>query len=450
MLSQSLYIFGSKLVGYGVRLVLPYFLVRLLTVADFGAYRQFFLLEVYIGALFQLGLNQALYYFIPRDLRNAGAYFLNTVLMNVIVTAVAFTVIGMAVGPLSRWLNMSILHDAFWKLASYVVILMLAIACDCYLTASQNVKAAAFFEIAGQTLVSVFCVAAAFLTLRLDAVLIALVAARALQLLAMLVYIHWRLHGFRAERYFFGIREQIRYGIVLGSSGTIFSMLTRLHEFFVSRYYGTEAYAVYSAGCTELPFIQMFVQSLAVVSLGQFALLEQQKDWEGIRQLWRRILTSCYAASLPFVLLLLLVSKPLILFMFTGTYADAVPIFRINTLIKLGLVFNSSMVLRAMSRNDISIWANAVSLVLAPVLLYAGMVLGGMVGIIAAQAVLMIGSRLIGNMFMNRIIPVYLPYTVGPADLLAFYRESWTKVCGMLAVLRYGSSSASYRGPRGD
>ncbi len=450
MLTQSLYIFGSKLVGYGVRLVLPYFLVRLLTVADFGAYRQFFLLEVYIGALFQLGLNQALYYFIPRDLRNAGAYFLNTVLMNVFVTAVAFTVIGLTVGPLSRWLNMSILHDAFWKLASYVVILMLAIACDCYLTASQNVKAAAVFEVAGQTLVSVFCVVAAFLTLRLDAVLIALVAARALQLLAMLVYIHWRLHGFRAERYFFGIRKQIRYGIVLGSSGTIFSMLVRLHEFFVSRYYGTEAYAVYSAGCTELPFIQMFVQSLAVVALGQFALLEQQKDWEGIRLLWRRILTSCYAAALPFVLLLLLVSKPLILFMFTDAYADAIPIFRINTLVKLGLVFNSSMVLRAMSRNDISIWANAVSLLLAPVLLYAGMALGGMVGIIAAQAVLMIGSRLIGNMFMNRIIPVHLPYTVGLSDLLAFYRESWTKARGMLAVLRYGSSTASFRGPRGD
>jgi hypothetical protein len=49
----------------------------------FGAYRQFFLLESYIGALFQLGLNQALYYLIPRDVQNAGSYFLNSVLMNV-------------------------------------------------------------------------------------------------------------------------------------------------------------------------------------------------------------------------------------------------------------------------------------------------------------------------------------------------------------------------------
>jgi O-antigen/teichoic acid export membrane protein len=432
VLNQSLYIFTSKLAGYGVRLLLPYFLVRLLTVGDFGAYRQFFLLEVYIGGVFQLGVNQALYYFIPRDLRNAGAYFLNSVLMNITVFTLAFTAIGLAVHPLSRWLNMAILHDAFWTLASYVVLLMLTVACDCYLTASQNVKAAAVFEVVGQVLVSVVCVVVAFATRRLEAILAGLVVARALQLLAMLVYIHWRLDGFRAERYFFGIREQIRYGVVLGAAGTLVSPLIRLHEFFVSHFYGTEAYAVYSAGCTELPVIQMFTQSVAVVALGQLALLEQQKDWDGIRRLWQRVLTSSYAVAIPFVLLFLLVSKPLILFIFTGTYADAIPIFRINTLLKLSLVFNSTLVLRAMSRNDITIWVNAVALVVAPVLLYAGMTWGGMVGIIAAQAALMIGSRLAGNMFMNRIIPVHLSCTVRPADLLALYREAWTKARGML------------------
>ncbi|MHB8078587.1 MAG: lipopolysaccharide biosynthesis protein [Candidatus Krumholzibacteriia bacterium] len=438
MLTQSLYIFSSKMAGYAVRLALPYFLVRLLTVADFGGYRQFFLLEMYIGALFQLGLNQALYYFIPRDVRNAGAYFMNSVMMNAVVFTLAFTGIGLASGPLSRWLKMAVLHDAFWMLASYVMVLMLTIACDCFLTARQNVRAAAAFEVFGQVLVSAVSVAAAFATRRLDAILICLVCARVVQLLAMFAYIHWRLHGFRAERYFFGIREQIRYGVVLGAGGTLGTMLMRLHEFFVSRAYGTEVYAVYSAGCTELPFIQMFVQSVAVVTLGKIALLEKQNDWEGIRQLWRRVMASSYAVAVPTVLILLLVSKPLVLFMFTDTYAKAIPIFRINTILKLGMVFNATLVLRAMSRNDVTIWINAAALALAPVMLYVGMVLGGMVGIIAAQAVLMIGSRLAGNVFMNRIIPTRLPYFVGPADLLSFYREVWVKGRTALARVRLG------------
>lgn len=445
MLNQSLYLFASKIAGYGVRLALPYFLVRLLTVGDFGSYRQFFLLEMYISGLFQLGVNQTLYYFIPRDLKNAGAYFLNSILMNVIIFTLAFTVIGLASDSLSRWLNMAILHDAFWTLASYVVLMILAIACDCYLTARQEVRAAAIFEVAGQALVSVVCVVVALVTRRLSDILVGLVIARALQLSAMLIFIHWRLHGFRAERYFLDIRDQIRYGVVLGAAGTLLSPLLKLHEFFVSRYYGTESYAVYSAGCTDLPVIQMFTQSVAVVALGQFAMLEQQKDWEGIRRLWRNVLTSSYAVALPFVVLLLLIAKPLMLFMFTDTYSAAIPIFRVNTLLKLGLIFNSTLVLRAMSRNDITIKVNAIALVLAPLLLYAGMKVGGMVGIIAAQAVLVVGSRLTGNMLMNRIIPIHLEYTVGWSDLWAFYRTAWIKGRRLVAARLPGHASSGFR-----
>ncbi len=448
MLNRSLYIMSSKLLGYGVRLILPYFLVRLMTVADFGAYRQFFLLEVYIASLFQLGLNQALYYFIPRDERNAGAYFLNSVLMNVVVFTTAFAAIGAFAGPLSRWLNMAILADAFWLLAVHTVLLMLTSACDCYLTARQRIRSSAVFEIGGQVIVSLATVAAAYATRRLDVVLLALVAARGVQLAAMLAYIHHRMHGFAAERYFFGLRVQIRYGVTLGVAGTLSMMLARLGDFFVSRYYGTEVYAVYSVGCTEIPVIQIFTQSLAMVALSQFASLELQHDREGIRRLWRKILTSTYAVTLPTIAFLLLVAKPLIVFMFTGTYADAVPIFQINTLLKLHLLFNATLVLRAMDRNGVSIWVNAATLLAAPFLLYAGMALGGLIGIITAQAVLMVASRLAPMFVVNRITDLRLPYVVGVGELAGFYRDAWTKARHVVRSRLDAAAASSGRGGR--
>lgn len=435
LLNSSLYIFLSKLAGYAIRLALPFFLIRLLSVSDFGAYRQFFLLETYIGALFQLGLNQALYYLIPRDLKNAGAYFLNSVLMNLVVLTVAFAAIGIFVEPLSAVLNMDVLRDSFWALASYVVVLMLAVGCDCYLTARQSIKAAAAFEIGGQFAVSLLSVLVAYITRDLHAVLWSIVAGRTLQLATMLAYIHGRLHGFRSERYFFGLGEQVRYSVVLGAGGTLITMLMRLHEFVVSRYFGPEGYAIYSAGCTELPIIQMFTQSLAVVALGQFAVMEQRNDWAGMRQLWLRVLTSSYAVALPVTLVLVLAAKPLVIFMCTEVYIDAVPIFRLNALVKIGLVFNYTLVLRAMNRNDITMWIHVVALVLAPFLLYGGMLAAGMVGVIAVQAGLMIGTRLLGTFLMNRTIPVPLPYLAPPGDILAFYREGWRKGRLLLAAI---------------
>jgi O-antigen/teichoic acid export membrane protein len=451
MLNRSLYLASSKLLGYGIRLILPYFLVRLMTVADFGAYRQFFLLDIYVSTLFQLGVNQSLYYFIPRDPRNAGAYFLNSLLMNLVVFTTAYALIGTFREPLSAWLKMAILRDAFAPLTAYTMSLMLIAACDCYLNARQLTKASAFFEVAGQVLASAVTVYVAFATRSLGAIILWLVVARAVQLLAMLAYIHLRLDGFGAQRYFFGMREQIRYGIALGLAGTVWAMLQRLHEFFVSGYYGTEAYAVYSAGCTEIPIIQIFTQSVAVVALGQFAMLEQQGDWQGVRRLWTRVLTSSYAVALPTIIGFLLISKPLILFMFTGTYAGAVPIFQINTVLKLYLIFNATLVLRAMNRNDISIKVNLATLAAAPVLLYIGMKVGGMVGIIAAQAVLMISSWLTMTVLLNRIAHRRLPYVVGVKDLAAFYREIWGQARTLIGA-RWrrlaAAASGSHGGPR--
>ena len=448
MLNQSLYIFVAKMIGYALRLVLPYFLVRLLSVADFGSYRQFFLIEMYFDALFQLGLNQALYYFIPRDVKNAGAYFLNTVLMNLGVFSVAFLAMGVFSGRLSEWLNIPILKSGFWLLVPYVTMQMLVAACDSYFNARRAVKAAAFFEIFGQTFVSAACVTTAVVTRNLHSVLMALVAARAFHLAAMAGYLHFRLHGLRAERYFGGMGEQIRYGVVLGFGGTLMSQLTKLHDFVVSHYYGTESYAIYSAGCTELPVIQMFTQSVAVVVLGKFAQLEQQKDWAGTRELWRRVQTSSYAVAVPATLLFVVLAKPIIHFMFTDAYAAAVPIFQINSLLKLGLIFNATLVLRAMSRNDITIKVNAAAFVCSVPMLYAGMKLGGMVGIMTAQALLIIGSRLACVIVMNRIISSPLSYFVGFGDVLDFYRESWAKGQGVIRSLRAGGKGVATPGAK--
>ena len=106
MLNRSLYLFSSKMVGYAIRLILPYFLVRLLTVEDFGTYRQFFLLQVYIQLIFQMGVNQALYYFIPRDEDNAGAYFINSLLLNLVIFGLALAGLAFFREPVSAWLRM--------------------------------------------------------------------------------------------------------------------------------------------------------------------------------------------------------------------------------------------------------------------------------------------------------------------------------------------------------
>ncbi len=56
--------------------------------------------------------------------------------------------------------------------------------------------------------------------------------------------------------------------------------------------------------------------------------------------------------------------------------------------------------------------------------LYLGMRVSGLVGMMAAQAVLMISSWLCMTVLLNRVVQIQLPFLVNIKDLLTFYREA--------------------------
>ena len=122
--------------------------------------------------------------------------------------------------------------------------------------------------------------------------------------------------------------------------------------------------------------------------------------------------------------------------MFTSDYADAVSIFRFNTLAALSLVLNSTLVLRAMDRNDVTLKLNVVMLALLPVALYWGRKLGGLDGIIAVHALVLVGSKIAAQAWLNRLLPVHLAYVAPRRRIWGFYTDSWRKTREYLLRMR--------------
>ncbi len=433
MLSKSIYLFLSNVIGYGIRLILPIFLVRMLTKEDFGTYSQFFLLEILIKTLFQMGINQSLYFFVPRDRENAGAYLLNSLLLNIASYAVVYTLVWFFKGEIAAQMGMKIIFIFFWYLAAYSLLMMLNISIISYLTARQHIMQASVLTILREVLASIATLSAAFFYHDLQKIILALVISRGLSLLVGAIYVHFGLHGFRAKKYFFGMWSQVKYGVVLGIGGTIWVYSMRFHELMVSRNYDIETYAVYTAGCKQIPFLQFVSQSIAAVALGQFALLVKDEDWDGVTKLWNKILGTMYGIGVPVVLFLLLVSRPLVVAMFTSDYAGAVPIFRFNLLANLAMILNSTLVLRAIDRNDVTLKVNATMFVLLPFSLYAGMKLGGLPGIAAVNMFFVIITRIITVKYLNHLTPVHLPYFAPFRDVRDFYISVFRKSQALLA-----------------
>ncbi len=427
MLRQSSYIFVAKVLGYGLRILLPAFLVRELTKSDFGSYSQFFLIEVLFQTIFQLGVNQSQFFFIPKDPKNAGGIFLNSLLLNLCLFVMAYSAIALFRFQISNFLNMPVLVNLFWHLAAYSFLLMITVCAATYLMSRKLFKQAAVFEVATQIIVSIATLIAAILTQDLRNIILALILARLCSLIIVLVYIHLRLRGFESERYFFGIKSQILYGVTLGVSGMLWTFLMRMHELSVGRFYDLETYAVYAAGSKQIPILLFFTQSITPVALVRFAQLKADNDWEGIQKLWDKLLGMSFGFGIPLTVFVILVAKPLVTLMYTSEYSDAIIVYQLSAVAALFQLITPARVLRAMDRNDISLKVHAAVFVILPFALYIGKSIAGIYGIIGAHAFMLISARVLTLFILNKITPVNLRYFPPIADVLIFYQETLIK-----------------------
>lgn len=435
MLNRSIYIFLSKMTGFVIRLAVPMFLTRLLSTEDYGIYSQFFLIEVLIATLFQLGINQSLYYFVPRDKPNHGSYFATSLILNVVIFSLVFLGLSQFRESLAEATNLVVLTEYYPALIGYTVLLMLVVATDCYLCSMQRIIPSAAFEVGGQLLISTSTVVAAVVTRDLGVILLALVGARVVQFMAMQIYVATRMDTWKNCRPFRNIKAQVKYGVVLGLGGAAWTILPRVHELVVNKALGAEGFAPYAVGIREIPVAQFYLQSLAVVALGQFAVMEKNGDWEGIKKLYREILTGLYAVVIPFIIIFVIIADPLVPLAFSDKYIESIPIFRIHTLGKLAMLWNAQLVLRAMGRNEVTLYLYSSLLVAAFFVLNQCLAWGGLLGVVAGNALLFIFSRLACQFILNRVSGHPMPYVTTPREVMAFYRDSWAQGTSKLRSL---------------
>ncbi|MCB1184557.1 oligosaccharide flippase family protein [bacterium] len=418
--------------GFGIRILLPVVLVRLLTKADIGEYNQFFLIETLIQTVFQLGVNQSQYYFVPRDPRNAGGIFLNCILLNLVLFSIGYTAVGLFRTDVAAWLGMPVLDRFFWYLTAYSILMLLGVATQVFLTARKEFLHAAVYDVGRQVVASIATLIAAFAFKSLEAVIAALVISRALTLAAGLVFVHVRHRGFASERYFDGVWRQVKYGVVLGTAGTVGTLTLRMHELAVSKFFPIETFAVYSQGLKQIPILLFFTQSVAEVALVRFAQLAKDDDWTGIRAFWDEVLGAMYAIGIPVTFLFVAVADPLVRLMYTDRYIEAVPIFQINAAAMLFHLVNPTLVLRALDRNDLTLRNNLAVLLLLPGALYLGMRFGGTTGIIAAHGLMLVCGRLVLQYQLNRSIPERLGIFPTWSAVRTFYAKTWNRGLGLV------------------
>jgi len=206
---------------------------------------------------------------------------------------------------------------------------------------------------------------AAVLTRELEPVLLVLLAFAAIKVTLLLAYVA-RYHGLRRpllRRAVFA--DQLRYTAPLGAAGALYSLRAQADQWVAAALFPLGMFASFSIAAVLGPLLNLCRLSVSCAFLPSMSRLESAGDMRGMLELNSRANIMVGALVYPLLAFAFVFAEELITLVYTGTYADAVPVMRVYIMGLAALVIELSSITMLLRQAPFVMWLNLAALVLA-------------------------------------------------------------------------------------
>jgi O-antigen/teichoic acid export membrane protein len=403
---------AGRAVAFAATFATPLVLTRVLDQAEFGTYKQLFLVYATLAGIAQLGMAESLLYFLPFAPGRSGRYVLNAlaVLASAGLGCLALLVL---VGPrLGRWLGNDALPGLSGLLGIYLMLMLPSLVLEIVTTARKRYLGAAVAYGLSDLLRAAALVAPVLVSRRLDWLLMGVVAFAAVRLGATLLYL-LREFGAELRPDRAALREQLAYALPFQLGVVLAIIVTNLHFYIVAASVDAAAFAIYAIGCLQIPLVDLlFTPASNVMMVRMREAISAQRP-HAVLATWDDTTRKLALVFLPLVGLLLVTGRELILLLFTERYAASVPIFMVWSAAILFAVLQTDGVLRVYAKTRALVVLYALQLLVVAGLIPALMSAFGLIGAVLATVLatglgkslaLMFAKRLMGATFAQ-ILP---------------------------------------------
>ena len=381
---------GATVLGFA----LPLILTRLLPQAEFGTYKQVWLVVTTAYFMLQLGLAQSLYYFLPRKDGRDRAWLTQA-------SVSLFTLGGVCAGAIYALRSVVAGQFANPDLATFglpmalMTWLMVAAApLEISLTAEGRVRTAAWIIFLSDAVRVIASVVPLLLGFGLHGFFWAYVLHGAVRFGLQCWFffrrgkpeIDWRL-----------MREQLAYALPFGAAVLLDIPQRTFHQWAVGWSVDAAAFAIYAQGCFQVPIINLLyapISDILQVRLADPGLREHRVH------LFHDANLRLAAVFFPFTAGMVAAASLFVPALFTHLYDPSVPIFRIAILMTPFAALPLDGVLRATGHTRYLFRIFFWRLVLTVPAVLIGLKVFGMIGAISGHAV---AESLIRVVMLNRV-----------------------------------------------
>ena len=408
----------ARFANQALVIVSPIILVRLLSVAEFGHYREFLLYVGVLTSIAAFGINSSLLYFVPTHRDSAWRY----VRQAVTLTALNSTAGAAILVALNSLLDGALVGDLAIQVALYVVLFTNVDFWE-FLWLAKRRPGAWFAYTSGRLVARMTVVIlAAALSGDVDTIIWSLIALEATRLAISVVGWRRRVSG-SEESTPESWREQLRYCTPVGAAMILVTLNRSLGGLFITKLMGPVALAHYAIGTYVQPVIGILRNSLSDVLLPEMAARHVVAERDPLA-LWRRTTIVAAILLLPAGLVLATFAEPLVVTVFSEQYRASVPVFQLYLLVLIRECFDFGVPLRLLNRTAPIMHSNLLAMLLNAALLIAFLPTLGLVGAVGAFVI----SRFVEGLYLGwRTMRLY---DIGVREL-----ASWGDLARVLAAL---------------
>jgi O-antigen/teichoic acid export membrane protein len=366
--------------------------VRLLSVAQFGRYREFLLYVGLLTALAAFGVNQSLLYFVPAQPQHAWRFVRQAVALvafNSVVGAILLIALDTLLGG-------ALIGEFLLPVCLYVLLFVNVDFWE-YLWVSLKRPGAVFAYSGGRVLARMtVVVVAASLGRDVETIITALIALEATRLTLSLIA--WRRLARGAEAQSGSSwREHLRFCAPIGIAMMLITLNKSAAGLFIAKWLGPVALAHYAIGTYAEPLVTLLRNAISDALLPEMtgARAQPGSDTDPLA-LWRRTTVLSALLLVPAVLLLFRFAEPLVRLLFSSAYLPAAIVMQIFVLVLLRECFDFGVVLRALNRTAPLLLSNVGAIVVNLALLVLLVPLYG----IAGAALAFVLSRFVDGSYL--------------------------------------------------
>jgi O-antigen/teichoic acid export membrane protein len=361
---------SGRALAFVATFFIPIVLARIFDQAEFGTYKQAFLIYATLYYIAQFGMAESLFYFLPLAHREGGRYAANSLLILVVAGLTGLALLGTTGAQISQWLNNGALAPLIPSVALYLLLTMAASILEIVLMARKRYVWAAWAYGASDVLRAVCFIVPAVATGRLEWLFLGAVAFAALRVGTTLLYLRREFGSdLRLDRRLLG--RQLAYAGPFGLAVLVEIVQANLHQYAVSYHFDAATFAIYAVGCVQPPLLDFVATPTGNVMMVRMREAFSEGRPDAAMAVWHRTCQQLALLLFPLAGLQVVAAREIIVTLFTTSYLASVPIFMIwSTAIVLSAVLTDG-VLRVHADTRCLLLLNVIRLLLVAGLITA-------------------------------------------------------------------------------